>query len=155
MWHHLEAERNYLEKLFKTESSESVYGSQPNHVKENQLISFSENNYQYLLTKPKIAGSGCNFQEYCSTAIFAGIDYKFNDFIQSLHRIYRFGQTRQVNVHIIYTHNEYEVLKVLYKKWEKHKELQNNMVELVKEYGLNKDIIKQQMERQIFNNGKK
>jgi hypothetical protein len=29
------------------------------------------------------------------------------------------------------------------------------MIELVKEYGLNKDIIKQQMERQIFKNGKK
>jgi DNA modification methylase len=155
VWHHLEAERQYLEKLFKEKNAQSVYGAQPNPVKEDLLIGFSENKYQYLLTKARIAGSGCNFQEYCHTAIFAGIDYKFNDFIQAIHRIYRFGQTKQVNIHIIYTENEYEVLKVLYKKWEKHKELQQNMIELVKEFGLNKDIIKQQMERQLFKNGKK
>lgn len=155
VWHHLEAERQYMEKLFKEESSEAVYGGQANPVKEDLLIGFSENKYKYLLTKARIAGSGCNFQDYCHTAIFAGIDYKFNDFIQAIHRIYRFGQTKQVNIHIIYTENEYEVLKVLYKKWEKHKELQQNMIELVKEYGLNKEIIKQQMQRQIFKNGKK
>lgn len=155
VWHHLEAERNYLEKLFKGESYESVFGGQPNPIKEKLLIDFSENQFNYLLTKPKIAGSGCNFQDYCNTAIFAGIDYKFNDFIQAVHRIYRFGQTKQVNVHIIYTAAEYEVLKVLYSKWEKHIQLQNNMINLVKEYGLNKTIIQQQMERQIFKNGKK
>lgn len=155
VWHHLEAERNYLEKLFKSENYEAVFGGQPNPVKEKLLIEFSENKYKYLLTKPKIAGSGCNFQDYCHTAIFAGIDYKFNDFIQAFHRIYRFGQTKQVAIHIIYTTAEYEVLKVLYKKWEQHKELQKNMVELVKEFGLNKDIIQQQMQRQIFKDGKK
>jgi DNA modification methylase len=155
VWHHLESERDYLEKLFKYESAQSVYGSQTNALKEKLLIGFSENEYKYLLTKAKIAGSGCNFQDYCHTAIFAGIDYKFNDFIQAIHRIYRFGQNKQVDLHIIYTENEYEVLKVLYKKWEKHKELQKNMIELVKEFGLNKYIIKQQMERQLFKDGKK
>jgi hypothetical protein len=155
IWHHLEAERGYLERLFDETKYESVFGGQANQVKEKLLIDFSENKYNYLLTKPKIAGSGCNFQEYCSTAIFVGIDYKFNDFIQSIHRIYRFGQTKQVDVHIIYTDNEYEVLKALYEKWENHKKLQENMIELVKEYGLNKEIIQQQMERQIFKGGKK
>jgi DNA modification methylase len=154
IWHHLEAERGYLEKLFDETSYESVYGGQKNIEKEKLLIDFSENKFDYLLTKPKIAGSGCNFQEHCNSAIFVGIDYKFNDFIQAIHRIYRFGQTKQVDVHIIYTDNEYEVLKALYEKWENHKKLQTNMIELVKEYGLNKQIIKQQMERQIFKNGK-
>jgi DNA modification methylase len=155
VWHDLEDERERLEDLFAGLSYKSVYGSQPNQTKEDLLIQFSEGKYQYLLTKPRIAGSGCNLQHYCHCAIYAGIGYKFNDFLQALHRIYRFGQTKQVDVHIIYTQNEYEVLKVLYQKWELHKKLQSNMIELVKEYGLNKDIIKQQMERQIFKNGKK
>lgn len=154
IWHDLESERDILEKLFKEEKSESVYGSQTNLQKENLLIDFSEGKYDYLLTKAKIAGSGCNFQEHCSTAIFAGLTYKFNDFIQAIHRIYRFGQSRQVDIHIIYTENEYHVVKTLFKKWENHKKLQQNMVELVKEYGLNKEIIKQQMQRQIFKDGK-
>lgn len=155
IWHHLESERQLLESNFRGESFASVYGGLPNEKKEELLIGFSEGNHQYLLTKPKIAGSGCNFQDHCNNMIFAGIDYKFNDFIQAVHRCYRFGQTKTVNVHIIYTENEYEVLKTLKEKWAKHIELNNQMIELVKENGLNNNIIKSQMERQIFANGKK
>jgi hypothetical protein len=111
VWHDLEDERERLEDLFAGLSYKSVYGSQPNQLKEDLLIQFSEGKYQYLLTKPRIAGSGCNLQHYCHCAIYAGIGYKFNDFLQALHSIYRFGQTKQVDVHIIYTQNEYEVLK--------------------------------------------
>lgn len=155
IWHHLENERQLLESNFRGESFASVYGGLPNEKKEELLIGFSEGNHKYLLTKPKIAGSGCNFQNHCNNMIFAGIDYKFNDFIQAVHRCYRFGQTKTVNVHIIYTENEYEVLKTLKEKWAKHIELNNQMIELVKENGLNNNIIKSQMERQIFANGKK
>lgn len=158
MWHHLEAERECLELLFKQDNVglfNSVYGGQTNPQKESLIIDFSKGKYNYLLTKPKIAGSGCNFQEYCHDMVFVGIDYKFNDFIQAIHRCYRFGQKDVVNVHIIYTENEYEVLKTLKEKWAKHLELNAQMIELVKENGLNSNLIKSQMERQIFNNSKK
>lgn len=154
VWHHRESERDLLEKRLKGKNYISVFGSQENEVKENNLIDFSENKYQYLITKPQIAGSGCNLQN-CHNMIFVGIDYKFNDFIQAIYREYRFGQTHEVNVHIIYTEYEYEIMKVLYLKWSKHKELQTEMIALVKEYGLNTNLIKSQMERQIFSNGKK
>lgn len=155
IWHHLEAERALLESNFKGTNYASVYGSLPNDKKEDLLIGFSEGKYKYLLTKPKIAGSGCNFQDASSDMIFAGIDYKFNDFIQSIHREYRFGQKNVVNVHIVYTENEYEVMKTLKEKWAKHIELNNQMIELVKVNGLNSNLIKSQMERQIFANGRK
>ncbi len=125
-----------------------------NITKEQRSIDFSEGKYDYLLTKPKISGSGCNYQLH-NNMIFAGIAYKFNDFIQSIHREYRFGQTKVVNVHMIYTENEYEVMKVLKSKWAKPIELNKQMIELVKENGLNNDLIKSQMQRQIFENGKK
>ncbi len=152
-WHHLEDERRALEKL--VDNHRSVFGSQKNSLKEKNIIDFSEGEYQNLITKPTIAGSGCNFQEYCNTAIFVGIDYKFNDFIQALHRIYRYRQTKDVNIHIIYTQNEQHVLKTLMQKWEKHNELQDAMIELVREYGLNAELIKTQMERQLFKKGDK
>lgn len=155
LWHDLEPERMYLEKLFKEESAFAVYGSQKNTIKEQLLSDFANGLYDYLLTKAKIAGSGCNFQGYCHDALFVGINYKFNDFIQAIHRLLRYGQKFRVNVHLFFTRAEYEVLKVLYKKWDQHKELQKVMIELVKEYGLNKDIIKQQMERQLFIHDKK
>lgn len=155
LWHHRESERAELEKLYKTKSYNSVFGSQKNEIKEDLLIDFSNGKYQYLLTKPVIAGSGCNFQEYCNNMIFVGIDYKFNDFIQAIHRLYRFGQGKEVNVHIIYTNNEDHVFSTLMKKWEKHKELQTEMIKLVREYGLNNELIRDKMERQIFSNGDK
>lgn len=154
LWHHLEDERRYLETLFKESNAKSVYGGQANKEKEELLMQFSEGAYPYLLTKPKIAGSGCNFQEHCCVAVFVGIDHKFNDFIQAIHRLFRFGQTRHVEIHIVFTNNEFPVLKTLYNKWENHRKLQQNMVELVREYGLNKQIIQKQMQRQIFKDGK-
>ncbi|WP_027381851.1 DNA methyltransferase [Epilithonimonas caeni] len=157
LWHHLEAERIAIEKKFKSENIviNSVFGSQPNDIKENLLIDFSEGKYQILSTKPKIAGSGCNFQHACHKMIFVGIDFKFNDFIQAVHRVYRFMQDKEVHIYIIYTQNEREVLKTLFDKWSKHKELQSEMIALVREYGLNSELIKSQMERQIFKNGRK
>lgn len=155
LWHHLESERDLLEKELKSKDYRSVFGSQTNALKEKNVIDFSNGAYQYLITKPTIAGSGCNLQEYCNNCVFVGIDYKFNDFVQSIHRFYRFGQTKPVNVHIVYTNNEDEVFAALMRKWEQHKELQSEMIALVKEYGLNSELIKSQMERQIFKDGKK
>lgn len=155
LWHHLESERDVLEKELKSKDFRSVFGSQTNEKKETNIIDFSNGAYQYLITKPTIAGSGCNLQEHCNNCVFVGIDYKFNDFIQAIHRFYRFGQTKPVNVHIVYTNNEDEVFATLMRKWEQHKELQSEMITLVKEYGLNSELIKSQMERQIFKDGKK
>ena len=152
LWHHLESERMSIEKKFKGFDYKSVYGSQTNQEKENLLIEFSEGKYQILSTKPKIAGSGCNLQHHCHNMIFVGIDYKFNDFIQAIHRTYRFGQQHEVNVYVVHTQNESEVLKTLKEKWSKHIELQTEMINLVREYGLNTDKIKSDMKRQLFSN---
>lgn len=152
LWHHRESERNQIDKVFKGFDLKSVYGSQTNQQKEDLLIDFSESKYKILSTKPQIAGSGCNFQHACHKMIFVGIDYKFNDFIQAVHRCYRFKQSKEVDVYIIYTQNEREVLKALKDKWKKHIELQTEMINLVREYGLNSEKIKSDMKRQIFNN---
>ena len=153
LWHHLEAERTSIEKKFKSDFNiKSVYGSQTNNEKETLLIDFKHKQYQILSTKPKIAGSGCNFQHASNNMVFVGIDYKFNDFIQAVHRLYRFKQDKEVNVYVIFTNNEREVLKTLKEKWRKHIELQTEMINLVREYGLNTDKITADMKRQIFKN---
>lgn len=151
LWHHREAERTAIEKRScKNVVLKSVYGSQKNDLKEKLLIDYSEGKFQILSTKPKIAGSGCNFQHHCSRAIFVGIDYKFNDFIQAVHRIYRFKQDQEVHIYIIHTQNEREVLKELKAKWKRHIELQTEMINLVREYGLNTNKISTDMKRKIF-----
>jgi DNA modification methylase len=155
IWHELESERIYLERLFKNHNAKSVYGSQSNKLKEDLLIGFSEGGFNYLITKKRIAGSGCNFQEYCHDQIFCSLDDKFNDWIQAIHRSYRFGQKYPVNIHLVYTKEQHKTLQNLYRKWRQHNELQDEMISIIKEFGLNSQIIKSQMERQIFSNGRK
>ena len=150
LWHHRESERMAIEKKFKGYNLKSVYGSQKNQDKENLLIDFSEGKYKVLSTKPVIAGSGCNFQHVCHNMVYVGIDYKFNDFIQALHRVFRFRQAHEVHVYIIFTQNEREILKTLFQKWENHVKLQENMINLVRKYGLNIDKITSDMKRQLF-----
>lgn len=150
LWCHIDAEQRALEKKFKEFNTVSVFGSQKHLEKEKHLIDFSEGKYDILITKPKIAGSGCNFQHVCHNMIFVGIDNKFNDFIQAIHRIFRFRQQFECNVWALFTQNEYTVLKRLKTKWKKHIELNTEMINLVREYGLNTDKIKADMKRQIF-----
>lgn len=152
IWSDLESERSAIEKKFKEYDLNSVYGSQTNKEKEDLLIGFKHGEFQILNTKAKIAGSGCNFQHHCHTLFFAGINYKFNDFIQAVHRVLRFKQTHEIDCYIVFTSNEHEVLKTLKDKWRKHIELQTEMINLVREYGLNSDKIKSDMKRQIFKN---
>lgn len=155
LWHHLNEERDYIEKKFSENQRidlRSVSGSQSNSIKEQLLIDFKHSRYQILSTKPQIAGSGCNFQHACHKMIFVGIDYRFNDFIQAIHRCYRFMQDKEVEVYAIFTDNEREVIKELKRKWKQHIELQEEMINIVREFGLNKDKINTDMKRKIFNN---
>lgn len=135
IWHDLEDERRAIEKALP--ESKSVFGSQDLDLREQRVIEFSDGKFKYLATKPEISGSGCNFQRHCHKAIFLGIGYKFNDFIQSIHRIYRFLQTEQVEIHVIHSEAEREVLRALQAKWVQHKEMVEKMGDVIKQHGLN------------------
>lgn len=134
LWHDLEAERHAIQAAVP--NAVSVWGTQDLEEREARIIGFSEGQFQYLSTKPEIAGSGCNFQRHCHKAVFLGIGYKFNDFIQACHRIHRFLQTHTCEIHIIHTEAEREVLRVLLAKWDEHKEMVAKMTEIIKEFGL-------------------
>lgn len=135
LWHDLEAERHAIKKALP--EAVEIYGSLDLDTREKRVIDFAEGKTRLLATKKEISGSGCNFQKHCHRAIFLGIDYEFNDFIQAVHRIYRFLQTQEVIIDVIYVQEEEEILKVLLQKWENHKKLTAEMTEIVKKYGLN------------------
>lgn len=134
LWHDLEIERHAIQHAIP--ESVSIYGSQDLDEREQAVIDFSEGRFPILSAKPVIAGSGCNFQRYCHKAIYVGIGFKFNDFIQSLHRIQRFQQTKPVEVWIIYAESERVVLKTLQEKWARHITMVNQMSTIIKEHGL-------------------
>lgn len=135
IWHDLEDERRAIEQAVP--SAVSVYGAQDLDEREQAIVDFSDGKFQYLSAKPVIAGSGCNFQRHCHKAVFVGIGFKFNDFIQAIHRIQRFLQAHPVEIHIIHSEAEREVLRTLMDKWRQHSSMVNNMTEIIREHGLN------------------
>jgi DNA modification methylase len=151
LWHHLESEREKLENTFDylEYDFESVYGSQPEEIKEARLIGFAEGKCRILATKPSIAGQGCNFQYHCADAIFLGINYEFNDFIQAIHRIHRFQQSKPVNIHIIYTEAEENIKRELEAKWIRHNELVEKMTSIIQQYGLSQITAIGELKRSI------
>lgn len=134
LWHDLEAERHEIKKQIP--GIVDIYGSMDYDEREKRVIDFSEGRTRLFATKKSLSGSGCNFQRFCHRAIFVGIDYEFNDFIQAIHRIYRFLQEEQVIIDIIYTEAEQPILDTLMKKWKNHNYLSEKMQEIVKKYGL-------------------
>jgi len=135
LWHDLEDERHAIQKAVP--EAVSVYGSQDLDAREQAIVDFSDGKFKYLSAKPVIAGSGCNFQRHCHKAIFVGIGFKFNDFIQAIHRIQRFLQAQPVEIHIIHSEAEREVLRTLMDKWRQHTEMVETMTAIIKEHGLN------------------
>ena len=135
IWHDLESERHAIQKALP--EAVAVYGSQDIDIREEKIVEFSDGKFQYLSAKPIIAGSGCNFQRHCHKAIFLGIGYKFNDFIQAIHRIQRFQQEHPCEIHVIHSESEREILKTLLKKWKQHSAMVANMTDIIKEHGLN------------------
>lgn len=134
LWHDLEREREAIKKALP--ETVDIYGSQDYEIREQRVIDFSEGRIRLFATKKELSGSGCNFQKHCHREIFLGIDYEFNDFIQAIHRCYRFLQTEQVIIDIIYMENERQIKEALLEKWKNHNHMVDKMVEIVKKYGL-------------------
>ncbi|NIJ89479.1 DNA modification methylase [Xanthomonas campestris] len=147
IWHDLEAERHALQAAIP--AAVSIYGDQELDEREQAVIDFSEGVIPILSAKPVIAGSGCNFQRHCHLSVYAGIGFKFNDFIQSIHRIQRYQQTHPVEVWIVYAESEREVLASLQAKWTRHEEMVEKMSEIIREYGLSKAAMAQVLQRSI------
>ena len=134
LWHDLENERHAIKRALP--ETVDIYGSQDYELREKRVIDFSEGKIRLFATKKELSGSGCNFQKHCHREIFLGVDYEFNDFIQSIHRCYRFLQKEPVIVDIIYMENERAIKDVLLEKWKNHNYMVEKMIEIVKKYGL-------------------
>ncbi len=147
LWHDLEEERHTIKR--EIPDAVEIFGTQSLDERERRVMSFADGKIRLLATKKEISGQGCNFQRHCHRAIFLGIDYKFNDFIQAIHRIYRFLQKDRVVVDIIYTENEENILAELLAKWKRHDEQQEKMREIIKKYGIDTAHLVATMQRSI------
>jgi DNA modification methylase len=137
-WHHLEDERKALNKTFgHVQHYGDIYGSQDWTVREQRIVDFTKGKLWKLATKPEISGVGCNFQKHCYNSIFVGINDSFNDIYQAIKRIWRFySPFEEVNIWLLYTPEEYDIVLNLQRKWREHNEMRDQMRVIIQKYGL-------------------
>lgn len=147
LWHDLEAERHAIKKALP--ETVDIYGSMDYDLREKRVIDFSDGKTRLFATKKSLSGSGCNFQRHCHREIFLGIDWEFHDFIQAVHRCYRFIQAHPVTIDIIYMENERQIKEGLIEKWKNHDHMVGKMVEIVKKYGLSGRNKEERLQRKM------
>lgn len=137
IWCDLNAEQAALDKMLKEEgiSAASLYGSQGIDTREELMDAWRAKQRRAFVSKPSMYGAGVNLQQ-SHTMIFAGIGFKFADFIQGVHRCQRFLQEHAVELHLIYTENERQVRQTLERKWAQHLTLTRTMSGIIREFGL-------------------
>lgn len=108
-----------------------VRGDQKPEEKERRLLGFADGEYRAIVTKPKLAGFGVNWQ-HCAHAVFASISFSYEQHYQAVRRSHRFGQTEQVKNDIVIADTEAAIWRAVHGKAEKHEEMKKRMSEAMR-----------------------
>lgn len=128
-----------------------VRGTDTSDDKAARMLGFADGEIRYLVTKPKIAGYGLNWQS-CSRIIFVGLNDSFEQVFQAIRRCWRFGQTRPVDVYMIAAETEGAVVKNLQAKEAAYEHMAAQMVEHMKD--LNRRAVRGQSARVVSSHTK-
>lgn len=150
LWCDLNAEQDAIEKALTDNdiTYSSVRGSLDPDEVERRLADWKNGDTYALIGKPVMLGQGMNLQQ-CNIAVFVGVTYKFNDVIQAVHRIHRFGQTRPTYTHLIHANTETEVIATIREKWARHDDLGGTMTDIIKEHGLDPAAVVAELTRSL------
>lgn len=136
VWCNLNDEGDYLEKAI--EDIVQVAGRHSDDLKTSRMIGFANGGIRRIVTKPKIAGLGMNWQ-ICHNAAFVGLSDSWEQFYQAVRRIWRFMQKHDVNVHIFLEEREGKVLRNIKRKDEQARRMIDSMIVYMK------DLVKAQL----------
>jgi superfamily II DNA helicase RecQ len=114
VWCGLNVEQDTLAKLCGNECV-SIYGSLSDTEKESRLAQWLNKDKRVLISKVSIFGWGLNLQQ-CHNVAFLGISDSFEELYQGVRRCWRFGQTREVNCHVITSEAEGAVVRNIQRK---------------------------------------
>jgi hypothetical protein len=111
-WCHFNEESELLAKLIP--DCVEVAGKHSDEYKEAALNDFAMGNVRVLVSKPKIACWGMNYQHCGNMAIFPS--FSFEQFYQAVRRCWRFGRKGSVVVNVVSALGEAEVIGGLKRK---------------------------------------
>ena len=113
-WCHLNDEANLLEQLIP--GAKQVCGDHSDEEKEEIFDAFRLGQLRALVTKPRIAAFGLNWQHCAHMSFFPSHSYE--QYYQAVRRCWRFGQTRPVVVDVVSSEGEADVVSNLTRKAE-------------------------------------
>ncbi len=108
-----------------------VRGSMSAELKESSLDNFADGTARVLVTKPSICGFGLNWQ-HCANTVFVGRSFSYEAWYQAVRRFWRFGQKREVNVHLIVAPGEDSIARVIDRKADDHMNMKSAMREAMR-----------------------
>ena len=148
LWCDLNDEQDALERELTAAglSFSSIRGAQSDEEVEEQLRAWLAGETYALIGKPMMLGRGLNLQQ-CSTAVFVGVTHKYEQTVQAIHRIHRFGQVNPCTVHLLYGETESDVRDNLLTKWQEDDALTDTMSDVLREFGLNATAVSAELAR--------
>lgn len=143
VWCHLNEESDLLKKAIS--GSDDIKGSDSIDKKESAIERFTNGDLRVLITKPSITGYGLNWQ-HCNHTAFVGLSDSWEAYYQAVRRFYRFGQKKEVNVHVISAESEGAVVENIRRKEIQNKTMGKQMVDYMREI-MNREILGASVEK--------
>lgn len=128
VWCELNDEGDALERAIP--GAVQVKGSDSPELKERMLAGFADGTHRVLVTKPSIAGFGLNWQ-HCNLMVFVGASHSYEQTYQAIRRCWRFGQTQEVDVHVIRAETERAIVANYRRKEADAKKMGEEMAAMV------------------------
>ncbi len=110
-----------------------VRGSDTIQHKQQSALDFIDGKIRVLVSKASIFGFGMNMQN-CRNAVFLGLNFSYESYYQALKRIHRFGQTRDVHVHIVLSQSEYSIYKTVKEKQDMNEQAKREVISYTSKY---------------------
>lgn len=110
-----------------------IKGSDKPEYKSKIFNDFTKQEFLRLVSKPSIAGFGMNWQ-HCNNMVFVGLSDSYEQLYQAVRRCWRFGQKKDVNVHIVVAETEGNVLKNIKRKDIQAKEMKQEMLSQMRDF---------------------
>jgi superfamily II DNA or RNA helicase len=103
-----------------------VYGSMSLDEKVAALDAFTFGERRVIVSKPKLAGLGLNWQ-HANTVIFASVSHSYEQHYQAVRRAWRFGQAKPVTCHVIISDTETSIWNNVQRKAADHLRMKRAM----------------------------
>lgn len=103
-----------------------VRGSMSIDEKEDRIAAFESGDARYLIAKPSMCGFGLDWS-HCARMAFVGRSYSYESYYQAVRRCWRFGQKRNLVVHLVVAEGENEIGRVVDRKAADHAKMKRAM----------------------------